>query len=172
MQIKSERLIIEDMLPFDFRELSSILFEQEVAEGIGYNKPICTKDCGEVFANYMKSPYFFKIIHDGYIIGFIEFHKDYTRSLRESLRIDFAIKESERNKGYMTEAVKATVRCMLEVRELPVISIGHYPSNLRSKKVIEKSGFKLEGTIRNAKRLENGEIVDVVNYSIIKEDLE
>ena len=59
---------------------------------------------------------------------------------------------------------------MLSKKKLDVLSVIHYTFNTRSKRVIEKCGFKYEGTIRNAKELYDGRIVDEACYSILKEE--
>ena len=50
------------------------------------------------------------------------------------------------------------------------VSCYHYPFNIRSKRVIEKCGFKYEGTLRSASEIFDGSIYDDVCYSIIKNE--
>jgi len=59
---------------------------------------------------------------------------------------------------------------LFEEEELDIISCYHYPFNIRSKRVIEKCGFKYEGTLRLASKIYDGSIYDNACYSITKED--
>ena len=49
-------------------------------------------------------------------------------------------------RGLMTEAVRAILTRGFEVLSLDVILCSHYDGNIRSKRVIEKSGFKFDHT--------------------------
>ena len=52
----------------------------------------------------------------------------------------------------------------------PEISVFHYPHNIRSKRVIEKCGFKYEVTIKHGNKIYDGQIFDTVCYSILKSE--
>ena len=49
-------------------------------------------------------------------------------------------------RGLMTEAVRAILKRSFEVLSLDVIWCSHYEGNIRSKRVIEKAGFKFDHT--------------------------
>ncbi|MBU3811882.1 MAG: GNAT family N-acetyltransferase [Candidatus Niameybacter stercoravium] len=49
-----------------------------------------------------------------------------------------------------------------------VVAVCHYPSNIKSKRVIEKCGFTYEGTLRGYSR----NLEDSVRYSMTKEEWE
>ena len=70
----------------------------------------------------------------------------------------------------MTEAVKRVLQYAFEDLELDLVSVFHYPSNRRSQRVIEKCGFKYEGTLRLSSTLFNGSVHDDVCYSITREE--
>ena len=59
------------------------------------------------------------------------------------------------------------VRYAFEDLELEVLSAIHYPDNVRSQRVIEKCGFRYEGTLREAQRLYDGSLRDEACYSIL-----
>ena len=46
----------------------------------------------------------------------------------------------------------------------------HYPHNNRSKRVIEKCGFKYETTIEKGSKIYDGQVFDSVCHSILKAD--
>lgn len=72
----------------------------------------------------------------------------------------------------MTEAVSCLIDYSFKEMQLAVLSVYHYPFNIRSKRVIEKCGFVYEGVLRGASRIFNGEIYDDMCYSILKEEYE
>ena len=72
--------------------------------------------------------------------------------------------------GYMTEALGAMVHYAFEKRKVDVMGISHYADNLRSKRVIEKCGFRREGVVPWASKRFDGKICDDVCYSLLRED--
>lgn len=84
--------------------------------------------------------------------------------------IGYALSEAYWGKGYATEAVKKVIQYGFEELGLEIISVYHYPHNKRSQRVIEKCGFKYEGTLRKSSVLYDGSIYDDVCYSITKEE--
>jgi [ribosomal protein S5]-alanine N-acetyltransferase len=70
----------------------------------------------------------------------------------------------------MTEAVKEAIRYLFEAEKYDVLSCYHYPFNIRSKRVIEKCGFKYECTLRYASKIFDGSVHDSACYSILKEE--
>ncbi|CAH0049744.1 unnamed protein product [Clonostachys solani] len=75
-------------------------------------------------------------------------------------------------KGYGTEAVSAWARWMLETwPELLRIEAGRYSTNLRSGRVLEKSGFVFEGIKRSAV-VKDGVVLDEVVYGLLRSDVE
>ena len=80
--------------------------------------------------------------------------------------VGYWIGKNYRNKGYTTEAVKLVLYFGFKILKLHRISCSHYNRNIGSMRVIEKSGFKYEGTARDAESVDN-EMLDVSNYSIL-----
>jgi len=104
------------------------------------------------------------------VIGSISLTTDLKRGEMNAKIIGYNIAEEQWGNGYATEATKAVVRYGFEVMDVSVIAISHYPFNMRSKRVIEKCGFTYEGTLRHAFRRFDGEVLDLVCYSILREE--
>lgn len=66
------------------------------------------------------------------------------------LEIGFALIPSERGKGYCTEAVKIMVDYLFLSKEIVRIQAHTDLRNVASQKVLEKAGFKKEGTVRKS----------------------
>jgi len=85
------------------------------------------------------------------------------------LEIGYSLIPSERRKGYCTEAVKIMVDYLFLSKEIVRIQAHVDPRNVASQKVLEKNGFKKEGTIRKS-LFAKGEWRDMFLYSILREE--
>lgn len=70
----------------------------------------------------------------------------------------------------MPEAARAAIQFAFEEMDIQVLSVYHYPFNLRSKRVIEKCGFTFEGTLRCGSVVYDGKINDDVCYSMTRRE--
>ena len=83
--------------------------------------------------------------------------------------IGYAIIPSERGKGCCTEAVKIMVDYLFLSKDIGRIQAHTDIRNAASQKVLEKVGFKKEGTIRKSNFI-RGEWRDTYLYSILREE--
>lgn len=58
--------------------------------------------------------------------------------------IGYVLSEDYWGKGLMTEAVKEVIRYLFEEVKLDIITIYHYPFNVRSKRVIENADSNMK----------------------------
>ena len=72
--------------------------------------------------------------------------------------------------GYATETVKALIKVGFEIEQLERIEIRCAPNNLRSQKIPKELGFILEATLKNRTTDSDGNLRDVMIWSIFKED--
>ena len=103
---------------------------------------------------------------DGTRVGFIA---HYFVQPAKLLEIGYVIAPSERGKGYGTEAVQIMVDYLFLSRDIARIQAVTDVRNKASQKVLEKVGFKKEGTIRKTGFV-RGEWADAYLYSIIREE--
>ena len=103
-------------------------------------------------------------------IGFIRLFPDNNRGQYDTKMINYLLNENYWNNGYMTEAVKCVVKYAFEELNIDLLSAFCVPQNIRSKSVLEKSGFQYEWTIKNGYKRYDGETYDAVIYSIFKCD--
>ena len=90
-------------------------------------------------------------------------------SIRFGLELGYAVLPSERGKGYCTEAVNLLLD--YSFLTLPVVRIQARTDvrNKASQRVLEKTGFTKEGTIRKG-YFARGEHVDSFIFSILKDE--
>ena len=87
------------------------------------------------------------------------------------LEIGFALVTSERGKGYCTEAVKIMVDYLFLSKDIVRIQAETNVKNKASQRVLEKVGFKKEGTLRKSLFV-RGKWTDCYLYSILREEWE
>ena len=85
------------------------------------------------------------------------------------LEIGYFLAPSERGKGYCTEAAKIMVDYLFLSKDIVRIQAHTDLRNVASQKVLEKVGFKKEGTLRKNEFI-RGEWRDVLLYSILREE--
>lgn len=83
--------------------------------------------------------------------------------------IEYCIGKKFQRKGLATECTKTLINFGFEKIQLNKIQICHKSNNEPSKRVIEKCGFKYEGTLRDFFYME-GEYVDRLYYSILRKE--
>ena len=106
------------------------------------------------------------------IIGNISVYEDTARVGVKSMELGYALSDEYWGRGYMTEAAKALMAYAFEKYDLVIMAIRTSEVNVRSQRVIEKCGFKYEGTIRKAYHIYTGEDRDSRFYSITREEWE
>ena len=87
----------------------------------------------------------------------------------KQVEIGYGLIPDERGKAYGTEAVKIIVDYLFLSKEIVRIQTHIDPRNIASQKVVEKNGFKKEGTIRKC-FFAKGEWRDMLLYSILREE--
>ena len=104
---------------------------------------------------------------DGSKIGFVARYKELWGGQME---IGYVLVPSERGKGYCSEAVKIMVDYLfLSMGDIIRIQAHTDVRNAASQKVLEKVGFKKEGTIRKG-YFARGAWTDWFLYSILREE--
>lgn len=83
----------------------------------------------------------------------------------KSCFLGYKLDKDEINKGYMTEAIKRTVKIMFDDFELHRIEANVVPRNSRSLKVMEKLGFEKEGLSKRYLEI-NGKWEDHIHFAV------
>lgn len=106
------------------------------------------------------------------IIGSISLEPDRRREDVNSREMGYSLSRECWGKGYMTEAAIAVMDYGFNKYGLVVMSICTSPANKRSQRVIEKCGFKYEGTQRKGYHIYDGTDRDNMVFSILREEWE
>ncbi|MDF2984557.1 MAG: hypothetical protein K0R50_67 [Eubacterium sp.] len=170
--LETDRLILRPWKPEDLNDFYEYAKNPNVGPAAGWpphkNKEISEKilqdfiEDDEVRAVVLKE--------NSKVIGSLGVHQDAKRIGINARMIGYVLSENYWGKGLISEAVKEVLRHLFEDEKLDIVSCYHFPFNSRSKRVIEKCGFKYEGTLRSACKIYDGKVYDDVCYSITKED--
>lgn len=108
----------------------------------------------------------------GQLIGNIGLENDNFRPFIKSKELGYSLDEAFWGKGVMTEAAKALIKYSFETLKLDVLMIKTGIDNDKSQRVIEKCGFRYEGTLRRICRTHDGRYREVHCYSMLNEEYE
>ena len=106
---------------------------------------------------------------DGTKVGLTVHFTVFVAPWRKTLEIGYALLPTQRGKGYCTEATKIMVDYLFLSKDIPCIQATTDIGNAASQKVLEKVGFKKEGTLRK-RWFMNGGWKDIAMFSILKEE--
>ncbi len=106
----------------------------------------------------------------GRVIGSIGLHEDTHRANPAARMIGYVLARPYWGRGLMSEAVGRALRFAFDELALDMVTVYHYPSNDRSRRVIEKCGFVYEGTLRRASLIYDGTVHDARCYSLTREE--
>ncbi len=173
-EIETERLILRPFVQDDAQSAFNNWAGDEAVQKM-YGEPVykTVEEVEDLLGKYItayKSDHFYRWAvvekESGGCIGQIAyFLVDEFNSWGE---IEYCIGSAYQGKGYATEATKAIIRYGFDKIGFNKVQICVRPSNIKSKKVIEKCGFEYEGTLRDYFFID-GEYEGRMYYSVLKE---
>jgi RimJ/RimL family protein N-acetyltransferase len=105
---------------------------------------------------------------DGELVGHIEFFKPV--SYWDAFELSYQLYDDRfTGRGYVTEAVQLLVDYLFGAKKQHRIHLVIVPENAPSRRIAEKCGFVLEGTVRGA-FFNDGRNQDVLLYSLLRTD--
>ena len=169
--LETERLILRGWRLGDLEDLYEYAQNPEVGPMAGW-EPHSSKEVSlEVLKCYMHEDRWAIVLKEkGKVIGSVKLAPDENRGKYYAKLISFALSADYWGNGYMTEAVRRVVKYVFEEMNIDLLSVFHYPQNIRSKRVIEKCGFQYEGTIKAGTTRYDGQVFDTVVYSMLKSE--
>ena len=171
-EMETPRLVLRHWRQEDYRHFMAFSGDPSVMLSSGAAPALTPQQGEEAFQRALWDSGCYAIVlkETGEPVGKIKFQKDLRRYRVNSLSIGYELRRDCWGRGIMPEALSAMVSCAFRRRKVDVLAISHFQDNQRSRRVIEKCGFQREGTIRQAFRRSDGQVLDEVCYSILKED--
>lgn len=152
------------------RALSNRNIQDNLRDGLPY--PYTARD-GEAYISEMLSAkdsdtFAFAITVDDKVIGSIgAFRQDNIHS--RTAEMGYYIAEECWGKGIATEAVKQLCAYVFENSDIIRIFAEPFAYNAASCRVLEKAGFRYEGTLRS-NAVKNGKVIDMKMCALLKAD--
>jgi len=157
----------------DEKDLAAALNNKKIQDNLrdGLPYPYTEKDAGEfILAMLAADPdqtYAFAITVDDKVIGSIGVFRCANIHSRTA-EMGYYIAESHWGRGLGTSAIRKTCSYIFEKTDIIRIFAEPFAINAASCRILEKSGFQLEGTLRK-NAVKNGEVLDMKMYALIKE---
>jgi ribosomal-protein-alanine N-acetyltransferase len=175
-ELESERLYFRKITPADLKDLFHIRSNDDVMRFMDVPRHNSISDAEKLIHSiedsYKKETSInWAIIekHSNNFIGYIGFIRIFPEHCRAE--IGYALKPEYWGRGYMYETLNRMVRFGFNEINLHSIEANVNPANERSKKVLEKIGFKREAYFRE-NYLFNKKFLDSIIYSLLEKDLQ
>lgn len=173
---ETPRLILRQWRAGDLDDFYSYSRDPLVGPGAGWKPHESREESRRVLQSFLKSGevYALELKESGKAVGSLGLHRSrlvHTGLLTgEGREIGYALSRSCWGRGLMTEAVKGAERQAFLRMGLDYLLAAHFPSNVRSKRVIEKCGFQYAETLRGSYSDYRGRKMDEVVYLLTKEE--
>lgn len=170
--LETERLVLRSWKAEDLDDFYEYAKSLEVGPNAGWKPHACKEESAKILKSFIETDdtWAIELKENHKVIGSVGLHRDIMRAGVNSKMIGYVLSKDYWGRGIMPEAVKEIIRYAFEEEALDLIAAHYFRFNDRSKRVIEKSGFKYEGILRKGRKLFNNEIVDLVLYSMLKEE--
>lgn len=170
--METPRLLLRRWKPLDFQAFLHFAGDPEVMLPAGSKPAQGLQEAETQFHRALRDEGCYALVlkGTGEPIGKIKFQEDLRRFRVNSLSIGYELARAYWGRGLMAEALSAMVEEAFRRRGVEVLAISHFAQNQRSRRVIEKCGFRYEGTILRGFRRFDGQVFDDVCYSITREE--
>ncbi|GAB6169561.1 GNAT family protein [Clostridium carnis] len=145
-KFESTRLILREWSKYDLNDLYKIMSNKKVADLAGFRVKENIKETNDILEKFIQEQVNtiwaieFKELNK--VIGWIELHTPIDNICKESKEIGFVLSEEFWGQGLAVEAIEQIIQYSFNNEQIGSIVCSHFPNNIQSKKVIEKSGFK------------------------------
>ncbi|HEX3075422.1 MAG TPA: GNAT family protein [Lachnospiraceae bacterium] len=174
--LETERLLLRPWSIDDKKDHYEYAKSKVVGPMAGWKPHDSIEESEKIIQMFIKEDETWAIVckENGKVIGSVGLHNDGKRDLGsdKARMLGYVLSEEFWGQGIMTEACKRVMRFAFEDMNLEILSVCHYPFNIKSKRVIEKLGFHYEGQLRKATTIYDGTVYDDLCYSILREEYE
>ena len=142
--LETKRIWLRPFEESDAEDLYAYAKDPRVGPAAGWKPHESVEESLEIIRTVFAAPHVFAIVEKegGKVIGSAGFvGRKYGGTYTASDEIGYSLSPDFWGRGIMSEAVAELIRYGFEERGLDAIWCSHYEENLRSKRVMEKSGF-------------------------------
>ncbi len=150
--LETERLILRPFQETDLEDLYAYASVEGVGESAGWPHHTSLETSRRVLESFIRGRNIFAVVwkETGRVIGSLGLHESWTEQEPEyrgmrCVEIGYVLAKEFWGRGLMPEAVKRVIRYCFEECCLDALTICHFEENDRSRRVIEKCGFRYVG---------------------------
>lgn len=172
-RLETPQLILRDWAEEDAKDLYRYAADPEVGPAAGWKPHENVEESRKIAKMFIREGDVWALEEkaSGRVIGSLGLHKDKKRPGVPGVKmVGYVLAKEFWGQGRMTEAVKEAMRYAFEEEGLRMLTVYHFPWNDRSRRVIEKCGFRKEGTLRESFVRFDGTLMDEVCYSLTVEE--
>lgn len=145
--LKTERLTLRSWQETDLEDFYAYAKVDGVGQMAGWLPHKSIEESQRILQNFIKGKHTFALELDGKVIGSLgieEYSEENYPELADlqGREIGYVLSKEYWGRGLMTEAVRAVIAYLFDTVGLDFILVGHFDRNDRSRRVIEKCGFK------------------------------
>lgn len=171
--LETNRLILRLWQESDLEDLYEYAKEDGVGENAGWPKHKSIEESKQILNMFMNEKDVYAILYkeNNNVIGSVGLHDrnrlDYPDKIQKE--IGYVLSKSYWGQGLMSEAVNEVIKYCFNDLNLDILWCGHFDFNERSKRVVEKSGFKFYKNEKYEAKLLNKTFNSLL-YILTKED--
>ena len=170
--LETERCILRPFEVTDLEDFYEYAKNPKVGGGAGWAPHDNMEISMEILQDFMEIEEVWALIYkeNNKLIGSAGLHKDQLRTATDVKMLGYVLSEDYWGQGIMPEVAGSVIHYAFEELNISLLTVHHYSFNTRSKRVIEKSGFRYEGTLRHCSKIYDGTIHDLLCYSMTREE--
>ena len=171
-KLETDRLILRPFIENDCYDMFEYAKNPNVGPNAGWKPHVDIEESKRIITHFMEDKDVLAIVYkeNNKVIGSVGLHENRGRRVDNILMLGYIISEDYWGMGLMTECVKSVLDAAFTIMNLDMVFVMHYDFNNRSRRVIEKCGFKYEGRLRRAYTGFDGQVYDELCYSLLREE--
>lgn len=175
-ELETPRLILRPWRESDLGDLYEYASVPGVGEAAGWRHHGSEAESRQILALFMaeKNVLAIELRDTGKVVGSLGLHPSWANDTAEygQLRqkeVGYVLSKAQWGGGLMTEAVKRIIPYCFDTLDLEALAVGHFRGNDRSRRVIEKCGFRFvrRGTYHSKQLCED---YDDMEYILLREE--
>lgn len=149
--LTTERLILRPWRESDLADFNEYASVDGVGQMAGWIPHRNIEESRQILSHFIEGRHVFALEHQGKVIGSLGVEKYREKNFPEldglqGREIGYVLSKAYWGQGLMPEAVKAVIQWLFCEEKLDFIICGHFVWNDRSRRVVEKCGFRYRKT--------------------------
>ena len=157
--LKTERLTLRPWRESDLADFYEYARVDGVGQMAGWTPHQSIEESRQILDMFIREKKTFALEYEGKVIGSLgveeyvpERYPELDLDDQRGREIGYVLSRDYWGRGLMPEAVKEVVRWLFEAERLDFIFVGHFERNARSRRVIEKCGFRFVKAVPHTTR--------------------